>query len=331
MRNSDNTKARVMVLTDISSLTGGVLEPDDAQSMIRFLLYTNEFDVEGLIATAYGTHGIHPDYIRTLVLEYGKIWKNLASHDAAYPSCETLLSLVKSGSSKCGMDELGEGKDTEASDWIISAADKPDERPLWLLLWGGALDLAQAVWKVKTTRTDNECRAFLTKLRVYAIGDQYDGCGPWIRANCPELFYITNYYAFRGMYRGGDEQLTGPAWVNRNIFGHGALSECYPMYQGGDPWGEVRGIKEGDTPSFLYLIPNGIHDPENPRDARWGGQFEPVENTEECRHFSDITVSLEDAAKTVSRWRADFQEDFARRLEWCVEIPAIYIGDINET
>ena len=42
-------KPRLLVLTDI----GG--DPDDQQSMIRLLLYANEFDFEGLIATASGT------------------------------------------------------------------------------------------------------------------------------------------------------------------------------------------------------------------------------------------------------------------------------------
>jgi hypothetical protein len=41
----ENKKHRVIVLTDIEA------DPDDAQSLIRFLMYTNQWDVEGLIAT----------------------------------------------------------------------------------------------------------------------------------------------------------------------------------------------------------------------------------------------------------------------------------------
>ena len=37
---------RVVVLTDITN------EPDDEQSMVRLLVYSNEFDIEGLIATS---------------------------------------------------------------------------------------------------------------------------------------------------------------------------------------------------------------------------------------------------------------------------------------
>ena len=42
---------RLLVLTDI----GG--DPDDQQSMVRLMLYTNEFEIEGLIASAAGTPG----------------------------------------------------------------------------------------------------------------------------------------------------------------------------------------------------------------------------------------------------------------------------------
>lgn len=127
-------KNRVIVMTDISSLKGGILEPDDTQSLVRFLLYTNEFDVEGLIATAYGEYGTKPEFIRTIVNRYGKVHKNLLLHDKNYPSEEYLLSLIKEGNCKTGMEQLGEGKDTAASEWIIQTADKPDPRPLWVLL-----------------------------------------------------------------------------------------------------------------------------------------------------------------------------------------------------
>ena len=38
-------KTRILILTDIEN------EPDDAMSMVRFLLYANQFDVEGIVAT----------------------------------------------------------------------------------------------------------------------------------------------------------------------------------------------------------------------------------------------------------------------------------------
>ena len=313
-------KIRLVVLTDISTLEASVGEPDDTQSFIRLLLYGNHFDIEGLIAT-YTVHceGItHVDYLRALVAQYDKVQKNLARHDPAYPRAEALLACIKAGMPRCGMDCVGENGDTEGSDWIIAAVDRPDPRPLWLLAWGGVTDLAQALWRVKKERSAAGFDRFCKKLRVYAVGDQYDEAGPWIRQNGTGLFYITAYSAVRGMYKGGDAELVSPQWVNEHIkTGHGPLGDAYPNYDGGDCWGPVRGVKEGDTPSLLYLLPTGLSDPEHPEWGCWGGRFAGQNN--QYVDAQDEALQDNGAWVTVSRWRADYQNSFCARLDWCVK------------
>lgn len=303
----------------------GILEPDDTQSLIRFLLYSNEMDIEGLIACAYGKHGTRPEYIRQVVNAYGASWEKLSAHDSRYPKPEQLLSCIVSGNCRPGNDQLGEGKDTEASRLIISAADRDDPRPLWILLWGSALDLAQAVWRVAQERTAEDAGAFRQKLRIYSIGDQYDDTGKWMKKEFPYLFYITNYAAFRGMYRFGDVSLSSSEWVQKYVKDSGSrLGTLYPDYQGGDPWGVVNGVKEGDTPSVLYLISQQAHDLENPTEPSWGGQFQKIGS----RRFQDVpegwqpsndTEEIRKYAEAITKWRADYQTDFAKRLRWCVE------------
>lgn len=306
-------KRRVMVLTDISSLQSGYLEPDDAQSMVRFLLYSNEFDVEGLLATAYGQHGAHPELLHTLVQGYAQVYPNLSRHAAGYPTARELTLKIKCGSAVQGVEHIGAGFDTEASEWIVSVVKKADSRPLWVLLWGGTIDLAQAVWKIAKTEPPEITAKLLAKLRVYSIGDQYDGCGPWLRQHYPQIFYITNYHAFRGMYRGGDASLVSPEWVDTHIrCKDNPLGMLYPNYDGGDPWGRVQGIKEGDTPSFLSLLPGSPYGPETPEMGGWGGHFYRAEGL----HYNDLTVP--DAAVSVSKWRTAVQADFAKRLQWCL-------------
>ena len=69
-------KPRVFVLTDIEN------EPDDAMSLVRFLVYSNQFDVEGLVATT----SIHQQdetaawRIREIVAAYGEVRDNLELH-----------------------------------------------------------------------------------------------------------------------------------------------------------------------------------------------------------------------------------------------------------
>ena len=74
-------KPRVLVLTDIEN------EPDDAMSMVRFLTYSNNFDVEGLVATT-STHlksHVAPQSIRRIVEAYGKVRDNLEKHEPGFP------------------------------------------------------------------------------------------------------------------------------------------------------------------------------------------------------------------------------------------------------
>jgi hypothetical protein len=327
----DVPKPRLLVLTDISSFTSGVAEPDDAQSLIRLMLYANEFDIEGLIATSNLGHGqkTRPDLIRQVVDAYEKDRPNLLKHDPRYPPAEALRVGIKAGQERAGpsvpvMESVGEIKDTEASNWIIKCVDRPDPRPLWMVIWGGSADLAQALWRVRRDRTPEKLPRFVAKLRVHAIGDQ-NSPGPWIREQFPDLYVITQRRAYRGMYRGGDPSLVSSHWVEEHIHGHGALGDLYPNYRGGDIWsgrlGPVRGIKEGDSPSFLSMVPNGLSDLEHPWLGSWGGRFRGNEHqlTDIPELDRDNTADPDLRMSSVYRWRAAFQADFAARLDWCVK------------
>ncbi len=333
---SGDARPRLLVLTDISSLTSGVKEPDDGQSMIRLMLYANDLDIEGLVASSNMSHGhvVRPDLIRRVIDGYAQVQPNLLLHSRDYPSADHLSTLVMAGQPIAGRDlpvgeSIGDGKDTDASAWIIAAVDRPDPRPLWITAWGGTADLAQALWKVRRTRSVAEAERFVARLRVHAIGDQ-DSTGPWLKESFPDLFYITNSRSMRGMYRGGDTSLVSHRWVETHIrHGHGALGALYPNYNGGDPWtprgSRLRGIKEGDTPSYLGLIPNGLSDPERPAWGGWGGRFEPAAGGP-AHHYHDAVDEYGDRAADVSpatsavyRWRSALQADFQARLDWCVQ------------
>jgi hypothetical protein len=136
---------------------------------------------------------------------------------------------------------------------------------------------------------------------------------------------ITQQRAYRGMYRGGDASLVSSDWVDAHIHGHGELGDIYPNYRGGDIWsrtlGPVRGIKEGDTPSFLALVPNGLFDPDRPWLGSWGGRFrgEGHRLTDIPDPDIDTRADPDPRMSSVYRWRPAFQNDFAARLDWCVK------------
>ena len=347
----DAPRPRLLVLTDI----GG--DPDDMQSMRRLMLYSNEFEIEGLIATASGTPGelgrevTQPDLIREIIRDYAAVRGRLLRHAAGYPTAESLLRVVRSGSAKRGVAHLGRGRSTPGSDLIIRAVDESPE-PLWVAVWGGCHDLAQALFDVRAGRDPEDVARFVAKLRVYAIADQdaqpgQPGTGEWIRNRFPELRYVEtappgmNRFAalFRGMYQndsaGGGAPLiqlvrdpviplNQQAWVEKNVrTGHGPLGAGYPLVrQNPTSPHNTLGVKEGDTPSWFFVLPNGLGDPEHPEYGGWGGRFRKESGGHwvdaEDEHWSGSRDPAVRRKWTVARWREAYQNDFAARLDWCV-------------
>jgi len=328
------SKPRLVVLTDMTSISPGVREPDDSQSMIRLMLYANAFDIEGLIASSGLQHGhvVRAEIIHKIVDAYGAVQPNLLLHDRDYPSADRLRSVIKSGQPRADEDippyeSIGEGKDTEGSEWIIRTIDKPDDRPVWIAIWGGPADLGQALWKVRKLRSPQDSKAFVDKIRVMASGEQ-DSTAAWIKSSFPDLFYATRTQGGRGMYRGGDTSLAGSEWIAENIRGHGALGDIYPDYKGGDTYsykiGKVNGIKGGDSSTYMGLISNGL----NLRDAltwtNWGGRLEadpkqPNRYYDAIDRVGEYATDMAPYWAAVYRWRPDFQAHYAARFDWSVK------------
>ena len=348
----DATKPRLLVLTDI----GG--DPDDQQSMRRLMLYANEFDLVGLIASASGIPGdglqpqTRPDLIHDIVNDYEVARSNLVLHADGFPTAAALRAAIKSGNPNRGVTNVAAGNSTAGSSHIIASVDA-SSAPLHVAIWGGATDLAQALFDVRAARSTAETAAFVAKLRVYAIADQdktggQQGTGEWIRQNFPDLRYveagpptISGFTAvFRGMYQndsaGGGapttqlvENLIVPlnqsAWVTDNIrTGHGPLGGNYPIVnQNPGTTRNTSGVKEGDTPSWFFALPNGLSDPEQPTWGGWGGRFVHDAGGHfidaEDEHWSGTTDAATRRKWTVARWRLNFQNDFAARMDWCVQ------------
>jgi hypothetical protein len=316
---------RLLITTDI----GG--DPDDQQSLVRLMVYANEFEIEGIIASASGTPGelkeavVRPDLVEEIIRGYQAVYPNLLKHDKNFPEPEYLFSVVKRGNPLRGWVNVGEGNDTEGSEWIIKQVDTKDNRPLNICIFGGQTDLAQALWKVKNSRSAKEYNQFLSKIRVYDINDQDKIFGQmfaehrlpfYILAKAPEGV-DKREGAYRGIYLGGDESLTSMEWLKENVLeNHDPLGKLYPTktWTAPNPHGVM---KEGDTPSWFFFLENGLNIPEQPELGGWGGRF--IKN--EQGYYSDAVDSFrneKNARATVYRWRSDFQNDWAARMDWCV-------------
>lgn len=333
-------KQRVFVLTDISN------EPDDEESMVRFLVYANEYDVEGLVATT-STHlrnQTREDLIRRQIDAYRQVRGNLAKHAEGFPATEQLLAVTATGQPGYGMGAVGNGKSSAGSRLLLAAADREDQRPLWVSVWGGANTLAQALWDARRDRAPADLAKLVAKLRVYTISDQ-DDAGRWLRLEFPGLFYIVSpsstdwreYYraTWTGIsgdrhYKNGpfvDFELVDNPWLEENVIeNHGPLGALYP---------KLEYIMEGDTPSFLGLIQNGLGWSVSPAYGGWGGRYVRYQSYAESRPIWTDNLDNRDTVvvggkphtsnqATIWRWRKHYQHDFAARMDWCVA------GDVDE-
>jgi cellulose-binding protein len=253
-REASDQRPRVIVSTDI-----GGTDPDDFQSMVHFLVYSDMFDIEGLISSPYGPG--RRAHIEQLIDKYAVDYPNLKTYSDRYPSPLELRRVTRQGAIDSGAP--GTGHATDGSSLIVTAARRNDARPLWVLVWGGIDDLAQAL---------HDAPDILPKLRVYFIGgpnkmwsvDAYDD----IERHHPSLWMIEANSTYRGWFTGGDQdgEWDNKAFVARHVAGRGALGDFFSTQL-------RRTVKMGDSPSVVYALQRTRDDPTRPG---WGGRFVPI-------------------------------------------------------
>jgi hypothetical protein len=331
---------RAVIISDMGN------EPDDQMSFVRLILYANEIDLEAMIASTstWQKAATHPETMRAIVAAYGQVRENLLLHAKGWPAADDLAARIFAGQPAYGLAATGKDKMSAGAEAILRAADRNDARPLWVCIWGGANTLAQALLHARSTRKPAELDKLIGKLRVYSISDQ-DDAGPWIRREFPQLFYIVQpsapnsgeylYATWTGIsgdayYQNGvgaDFTTVSNEWLDANIRGKGPLGKMYPRYMF---------IMEGDTPSYLNLIDNGLASWRRPDWGGWGGRYiyrQPYGEShaiwtqggdEFGRVTSQDTVTGTDGRQFISdqasiwRWRTAFQNDFAARMDWTI-------------
>jgi hypothetical protein len=310
-------------------------EIDDKSSMVRFLMYSSDYDVVGIVEnnSIFQKRGHSKEqWLQKQIDLYAQVYPNLMKHHPDYPTPEHLKSVIRLGNENPADLQVGPDwtpvepanmatKDTPGSDLIIQTLLDDDPRPVHVPSWGGANTTAYALWKIKTTMPDKWERA-ASRIRIYAIcynltNKAQDGGIPWIIKNLPEVkIYQSaawsrtwNYSSVgKGSYSPAEVQafMTGE-WLTNNVkTGHGPLGACYPQ----------KYVSEGDTPCFLPLINNGLNQHLDYTLGGWGGRAKVQSGNYLVDAADDAPAHPEH--KAFWRWIPAAQNDFAARMDWCL-------------
>jgi Protein of unknown function (DUF1593) len=303
-------KPRIIVTTDG--------EVDDRSSMVRFLMYTSDFDVAGIVQVNSEWQPVGHSkelWVEREIDLYEQVLPNLRNHNQNYPDAAKLRAVLRVGNeTEADLERSPSAfatKDTPGSQLIIDTLLDNDPRPVHVPSWGGANTTAWALYKLKTMYTKAEYDKAVAKIRIYCIWYQDNG-GQWIEDNIPGAKI---YEAYRWDDIWDYQSLTGPSpadvkthmtsqWLTTNVKnGHGPLGAYTPQ----------TFVSEGDTPSFLPLINNGLNQHLDYTYGGWGGR--PVYDV--GNHMTD-GVDDGNANKPFWRWIPTIQNDFAARMDWCV-------------
>jgi hypothetical protein len=315
-------------------------ELDDVNTVIRALLYSTDFKLEGLV---YGSASIHfkgdgkgttqyiagREYARMghgpvtswrwpaeerwidgIVDAYEKVYANLKVHDPDYPSPAELRSKIKWGNVEFDGDY---SKDTEGSNLIKSLLLDNQPGPLFVTAGGGQSTIARALRSIygdhaRTPQWDAVREKVSRKLVIIPWGDQDGTNGRYIRPNWPDvttwqLAMINFGYGARGGHTPENQVYLGTKWTMENVSSRGPLGALYRVWGDGkemspgdktDFFGlsgftadELRAkgynvwtqpqekgsfISEGDTPTFMNLLDNGLRAYEDGFWGGWGGR-----------------------------------------------------------
>ncbi|HVZ55243.1 MAG TPA: nucleoside hydrolase-like domain-containing protein [Chitinophagaceae bacterium] len=377
-------------------------ELDDNNSLIRFLLYSSDLQVEGLIYASSGYHwkgdgkgtkwfvpgreyarfGLDtcpcpswrwaPDehFIHDVVDAYAKVYPNLKVHNPGYPNPAELRSKIRYGNIEFDGDI---SKDSPGSELIRSLMLDNRPGPLYITAWGGQSTIARALKSIQeqfeyTTGWEAIKRKISRKVVLLPSGDQDDSYAKYIRINWPDMEYRQfrdgpNYaYGAQLRARPQDSVYMTASWMKANISDRGSLGTLYRVW--GDGKQMVKGDKmdyfgfsgytddqlmkmgyvvwmpvqpkgswlgEGDDPTFMNMLGNGLRAYEAGSYGGWGGrELSRQESSPFSLKISD--TSQQAMVSTLSSFSSrsnqgvnaypDFfpaaQQDFAARLAWSV-------------
>jgi len=285
----ERTKVKTIVTTDG--------EVDDQDSFIRMLLYSNEFDLVGLIysssqwhykgdekgtaftselemtAKRYGSQTSlrwpGTTWMEAFIDKYAAVYGNLKTHAGGYPTPAYLRSIIRIGN----IDFEGEmNKDTPGSDFIKQILLDADTEPVYIQIWGGTNTVARALKSIEDSYKDKPewsevYKRVSAKAILYTVLDQDATYKRYIQPHWKDirvLYNETQFWNFaypwpRVVPEPLQQYLRGP-WFKEHIkFGHGPLLSDYYLWGDGTMIDGDLEHNQGDT-AVMKKFGMGMYD-----------------------------------------------------------------------
>jgi Protein of unknown function (DUF1593) len=253
-------------------------ELDDLNSMIRFLLYSNEVRVEGLVYSSSQHHwsgdATRPpkrwkagqSHIEDALDVYERVYGNLRRHDRGYPSPARLRSRYRVGNIVYEGDMAAS---TPGARLIADVLLDDEPGPVFLQAWGGTNTIARALKDIeeryagtpKWPRIHEKVSRKAIITRFAAQDSTYaDYIAPvWPGIENRDVATTTWGYFTRNALQPEDAELVAPEWTRANVSDVGPFGELYRV------WGDGKFMAEGFDNEDFFGFDTTL--PENSREA----------------------------------------------------------------
>ena len=259
-------------------------EVDDMDSFMRLLLYSDDFDIVGLVysssefhykgdgkgttftssmpyAKQYGTRTtlrwLGTEWMQGFIDKYATVYDNLLKHDKTYPTPQYLKSIIRVGN----IDFEGEmDHNTEGSDFIKKILLDNNASPVYLQVWGGTNTIARALKSIEdqyknTAQWNSIYKKVSDKAILYIILDQDETYKKYVSVNWPDIKVIYNQnqfwsfaYPWKRVVATEFQPYLGGKWYAEHIkFNHGALMSSYFLWGDGQKLVDDPDHTQGDT------------------------------------------------------------------------------------